>query len=211
MVPDWCLSSALAFPSDLGARRPCRGLRGWGCAHCQSLPRGELFPRERKRPRLHSQAGASPPRLSAARRESGSRCPWLGEAAPQPECCSVCAQKRLPDRAFPGAVLPPRGRRMCCAGFPWRLASLAQPQHRGTSPWSVSSGQYFGPRFGAQCPERGREEAGCRRVLASLYWEGPSELPHRRSSSSAPRRDSTEPRPRGCSVLGEPPQALPSF
>ena len=32
-------------------------------------------------------------RLSAARRESGSRCPWLGEAAPQPECCSVCAQK----------------------------------------------------------------------------------------------------------------------
>ena len=62
-MPDWCLSSALAFPSDLGARRPCRGLRGWGCAHCQSLPREELFPRERKRPRLHSQAGASPPRL----------------------------------------------------------------------------------------------------------------------------------------------------
>ena len=58
-MPDWCLSSALAFPSDLGARRPCRGLRGWGCAHCQSLPWGELFPRERKRPRLHSQAGAS--------------------------------------------------------------------------------------------------------------------------------------------------------
>ena len=28
MVPDCCLSSALAFPSDLGARRPCRGLRG---------------------------------------------------------------------------------------------------------------------------------------------------------------------------------------
>ena len=43
-MPDWCLSSALAFPSDLGIRRPCRGLRGWGCAHCQSLPRGELFP-----------------------------------------------------------------------------------------------------------------------------------------------------------------------
>ena len=30
-LPDWCLSSALAFPSDLGARLPCRGLRGWGC------------------------------------------------------------------------------------------------------------------------------------------------------------------------------------
>ena len=81
---------------------------------------------------------------------------------------------------------------------------------KASHPWTAP-GSYFGPRFGAQCPERGREEAGCRRVLASLYWEGPSELPHRRSSSSAPRRDSTEPRPRGCSVLGEPPQALPSF
>ena len=28
-------------------------------------------------------------------------------------------RKRLPDRAFPGAVLPPRDRWMCCAGFPW--------------------------------------------------------------------------------------------
>ena len=28
----------------------------------------------------------------------------------------------------------------------------------------------------ALCPERGREEAGCRRVLASLYWERPSEF-----------------------------------
>ena len=44
-----------------------------------------------------------------------------------------------------------------------------------------------------------------------LYWEGPSELPERRSSSSAPRRDSAEPRPRGCSGLGEPRPALPSF
>ena len=33
----------------------------------------------------------------------------------------------------------------------------------------------------------------------------------RRSSSSAPRRDSAEPRPRGCSGLGEPRPALPSF
>ena len=33
----------------------------------------------------------------------------------------------------------------------------------------------------------------------------------RRSSSSAPRRGSAEPRPRGCSGLGEPRPALPSF
>src|SRR5574340_973121 len=106
VVPDCCLSPALAFPSDLGARRPCRGLRGWGCAHCHSLPRGALFPRERKRPGLHSQAGASPPRLSAARRESGSRFPWLGEAAPQPECCSVCAQKAPARPGLPWSCPP---------------------------------------------------------------------------------------------------------
>ena len=35
--------------------------------------------------------------------------------------------------------------------------------------------------------------------------------PERRSSSSAPRRDSAETRPRGCSGLGEPRPALPSF
>ena len=33
------LSSALAFPLDLGARPLCRRLRGRGCANCQSLPR----------------------------------------------------------------------------------------------------------------------------------------------------------------------------
>ena len=35
-------------------------------------------------------------------------------------------------------------------------------------------------------------------------------MPERRSSSSAPRRDSAEPRPRGCSGLGVPRPALPS-
>ena len=30
-------------------------------------------------------------------------------------------------------------------------------------------------------------------MLASLYWEGPNELPLRRSSRSAPRRDIAEP------------------
>ena len=37
---------------------------------------------------------------------------------------------RLPDRAFPGAVLLPRGRWMCCAGFPcaFGLPSTAAAQ-----------------------------------------------------------------------------------
>ena len=48
----------------------------------------------------------SPPRLSAARRESGSRCHWLGEAAPQPECCSVCAQKAPARPGLPWSCPP---------------------------------------------------------------------------------------------------------
>ena len=48
----------------------------------------------------------SPPRLSAARRELGSRCPWLGEAAPQPECCSVCAQKAPARPGLPWSCPP---------------------------------------------------------------------------------------------------------
>ena len=44
--------------------------------------------------------------------------------------------------------------------------------------------------------------------------QGPSckdSQPERRSSSAAPRRGSAQPRPRGCSGLGEPRPALPSF
>ena len=57
------LSSALAFPLDLGARPLCRRLRGRGCANCQSLPQAELFISQRERPELHSQAVASPVKI----------------------------------------------------------------------------------------------------------------------------------------------------
>ena len=56
-----------------------------------------------------------------------------------------------------------------------------------------------------------RYSQGDRDFYKTLILQFASELPHRRSSSSAPRRDSTEPRPRGCSGRGEPPHALPSF
>ena len=42
-------------------------------------------------------------------------------------------------------------------------------------------------------------------------WQATVMGSERRSSSSAPRRGSAEPRPRGCSGLGEPRPALPSF
>ena len=70
----------------------------------QSLPQAELFVRQRVRPGLPSQAVAWPPRLSAGRRESGSQGPWLGEAAPQPEGNSVCAQQAPTRLGFPGAL-----------------------------------------------------------------------------------------------------------
>ena len=52
------------------------------------------------------------------------------------------------------------------------------------------SGAWLGLSTGGWCLCLGRGQAG---------------------SSSAPRRDSAEPRPRGCSGLGEPRPALPSF
>ena len=43
-------------------------------------------------------------------------------------------RKRLPARAFPGAVLPPRGRWMCCGGFPWAFGLPSTAAAKGTSP-----------------------------------------------------------------------------
>ena len=89
---DWRLaglSSALAFPLDLGARPLCRRLRGRGSANCQSLPQEELFVRQRERPGLPSQAVAWPPRLSAGRRGSGSK-PGLPPASATLGRSSAC-------------------------------------------------------------------------------------------------------------------------
>lgn len=43
-------------------------------------------------------------------------------------------RKHLPDRAFPGAVLPPRGRWMCCAGFPWAFGLPSTAAAQGNQP-----------------------------------------------------------------------------
>ena len=99
------------------------------------LPQAELFVRQRERPGLHSQAVAWPPRLSAGRRESGSQGPWLGEAAPQPEGNSVCAQQAPARLGFPGALPQRRVVWMWFGAFPGAFGlGRAQPQRRGTSP-----------------------------------------------------------------------------
>ena len=48
--------------------------------------------------------------IASERRGSGSQGPWPGEAAPQPEGNSVCAQQAPARLGFPGA-LPPRTNR----------------------------------------------------------------------------------------------------
>ena len=50
-------------------------------------------------------------------------------------------RKHLPDRAFPGAVLPPRGRWMCCAGFPW--SGVLSTLGKGGLGWRVHLGSQF--------------------------------------------------------------------
>ena len=80
-------------------------------------------------------AVAWPPRLSAGRRESGSQRPWLGEAAPQPEGSSVCAQQAPARLGFPGALPQRRFVWMWFGAFPGAFGlGRAQPQRRGTSP-----------------------------------------------------------------------------
>ena len=67
------------------------------------------------------------PRNSAG---AGAGAPGLGRQLHSQNVAPFVTRKRLPDRAFPGAVLPPRGRWMWCAGFPWAfgLSSTAAAQ-----------------------------------------------------------------------------------
>ena len=55
-----------------------------------------------------------------------------------------------------------------------------------------------------------RKDAFLRRCREAVNSD-PAEVEAMAAYILTPRRDSPEPRPRGCSVLGEPPQALPSF
>ena len=73
--------------------------------------------------------------------------------------------------------------------------------------FAAKDGEALYSQHGSPVPSTPERREG----LQACYWEGPSELPERRSSSSAHRRGSAEPRPRGCSGLGEPRPALPSF
>ena len=79
-----------------------------------------------------TQAVAWPPRLSAGRRESGSQRPWLGEAAPQTEGSSVCAQKEPARLGFPGALPQRRVVWMWFGAFPGAFGLGRAP---GFSPW----------------------------------------------------------------------------
>ena len=105
-------------------------------SNCESLPQGDLCLREGKCPRLHSQAFAWQPRLSAERRESGSQCPCHGEGAPQPECSSVCVQKPPYRLGFPGAQLQSRVVCMWFGAFPCAFGLPSTVPVQGNQPLS---------------------------------------------------------------------------
>ena len=103
MVPDCCLSSALAFPSDLGARRPCRGLRGWGCAHCLLF---FLMLGGQSRNRWLSPTRR--PLLACGRPSPGGRKPHvLLTESPSPQGLEARLQSRSPAGGGKGPGLPP--------------------------------------------------------------------------------------------------------
>ena len=117
-------------------------------------------------------------------------------------------RKRLPDWASP--ELSPSVESWGCGlgPSPVRLGEGEHSPRAGDpGPEQRAPGKCSVPRPGSPVPSTPERREG----LQACYWEGPSELPERRSSSSAPRRGSAEPRPRGCSGLGEPRPALPSF
>ena len=61
--------------------------------------------------------------------------PWLGEAAPQPEGSSVCAQQAPARLGVPGALPQRRVVWMWFGAFPGAFGlGRAQPQRRGSSP-----------------------------------------------------------------------------
>src|SRR5574340_771111 len=82
VVPDCCLSSALAFPSDLGARRPCRGLRGWGVCTLPKPPAGRALSEGKEAPQAAFPSWCFP--AQTKRRTEGIRVPvplaWGGSS-----------------------------------------------------------------------------------------------------------------------------------
>ena len=95
-------------------------------------------------------------------------------------------RKRLPDRAFPGAVLPPRGRWMCCAGFPWAFALPSTAAAQGNQPMiSELRAVTLVPGL-----EPNARNAGEKR-LGQEYWSGlpfpsPGDLPDPGIEPSSP-------------------------
>ena len=83
-------ASRAVASAALSLHHQCRTQAGHRAGTWQGLVVGNSEGKEA--PQAAFPSWCFPPKLRAARRESGSRCPWLGEAAPQPECCSVCAQ-----------------------------------------------------------------------------------------------------------------------
>ena len=78
--------------------------------------------------------GLPRPDLAPHGGNQGPGAPGLGRQLHSQSVAPFVPRKRLPDRAFPGAVLPPRGRWMCSAGFPWAFGLPSTAAAQGNQP-----------------------------------------------------------------------------
>ena len=107
--------------------------------------RGGFLPRhdeDLREPLVRRQGSQVSMRVARGRRESGSQGPWLGEAAPQPEGSSVCAQPAScpvedsratfrPQKLSPQLLLIQGPAVACCAGL-GRKSPLTEVRKSGS-------------------------------------------------------------------------------
>ena len=127
---------------------------------------------------------------SLSQEDEGLRCSCSSRARPAPSL-----RWRLGERLLEGELSNASFEVASSSAGPWANSSL-----------SLREGLSSGLRLSCEALNGHGAQSG-----SVLLLPGQGSTGHPVEAGAAPRRDSTEPRPRGCSVLGEPPQALPSF
>src|SRR5574337_826197 len=108
---------------------------GAGGVHTAKASRGESsFRGKGSAPGRIPKLGLPRPDEAPHGGNQGPGAPGLGRQLHSQSVAPFVPRKRLPARAFPGAVLPPRGRWMCCAGFPWAFGLPSTAAAQGNQP-----------------------------------------------------------------------------
>ena len=154
-------------------------------------------------------SGCLPPRLSAARRAPGSKCPWLGFAAPHSQRLTPCLPRKCVTDVASLALSSPSETFAGGWGLTLRVwvpahslnsgeaAPEARPAGGALRPHLIGSAQPAGKRASS-----GEEEAAQPRQVESPACTELNAPPVRQSSSSAQSPDLAEFLARGCSAGG---------